>query len=291
MVTSRLMGALLCVVVAASGCATSSGGGTSQTTCTVIGGVLGAGAGVAGGGANHDDDEPRQAAGGVLGALAGAALGSLLCAPPVAGKMGPKVRANANPGSGTAPLSTRLSAVGSDSDGSIVSYAWDFGDGTTGSGANPQHTYAEPGRYTATVTATDNDGLTATTSVPVVVNAAQAARSPARRIVLRGVNFDFDKADIRPDAQVILDAAAEVLSENSGVRVQVGGHTDATGPDAYNQSLSERRAAAVRQYLTSNGISGGRLSTAGFGESNPVATNATSDGRAQNRRVELKILE
>jgi OOP family OmpA-OmpF porin len=111
------------------------------------------------------------------------------------------------------------------------------------------------------------------------------------RIVLRGVNFDFDKADIRPDAAVILDEAASILNRNSRQRVRVAGYTDSTGPEAYNQVLSERRADSVKRYLVGQGVSGSRLETVGYGESNPIASNSTRDGRALNRRVELQVLE
>jgi OOP family OmpA-OmpF porin len=108
------------------------------------------------------------------------------------------------------------------------------------------------------------------------------------KIVLRGVNFDFDKADIRPDAAVILDEAASLLSQSSG-NVSVGGHTDSVGADAYNQGLSERRAAAVKDYLVGKGVDSSRLTTTGYGESSPIASNDTADGRALNRRVELNL--
>ena len=117
---------------------------------------------------------------------------------------------------------------------------------------------------------------------------APAPEPTEERIVLRGVNFDFDKADIRPDAAVILDEAASLLSGSSG-NVSVGGHTDSVGADAYNQGLSERRAAAVKDYLVGKGIDSSRLSTTGYGESNPIASNDTADGRALNRRVELNL--
>jgi OOP family OmpA-OmpF porin len=111
---------------------------------------------------------------------------------------------------------------------------------------------------------------------------------------LRGVNFDFDRATIRPDGAVILDEAAVLLSENleqcPGHRVSVDGHTDATGPDAYNQALSERRAKAVRDYLVSKGTPAERLRTLGHGESSPIAGNDTREGRALNRRVELRMM-
>ena len=113
----------------------------------------------------------------------------------------------------------------------------------------------------------------------------------AERIVLRGVNFDFDKAEIRPDAAVILDEVISILSGKSDVQVRVEGHTDATGPEAYNQGLSERRADSVRKFLMEKGIEEARLTSVGFGESNPIATNDTREGRALNRRVELQVLE
>ena len=108
------------------------------------------------------------------------------------------------------------------------------------------------------------------------------------KIVLRGVNFDFDKANIRPDAAVILDEAASMLASHRG-NVTISGYTDSIGTDVYNQGLSERRAKSVKDYLVSKGIDASRLTTKGYGESNPIASNATKDGRALNRRVELNL--
>lgn len=109
--------------------------------------------------------------------------------------------------------------------------------------------------------------------------------------MLRGVNFDFDKSNIRADARPILDEAVRTLQGEPSIHVSVEGHTDAIGTDAYNQKLSERRARAVADYLAVGGVSRSRMTTEGFGESKPVANNATADGRAQNRRVELRIIE
>jgi len=109
------------------------------------------------------------------------------------------------------------------------------------------------------------------------------------RIVLRGVNFDFDKSDIRPDAAVILDEAASQLAGHPSGNVTVGGYTDSVGTDAYNQGLSERRANSVKDYLVGKGVDASRLSTVGYGETNPIASNDTADGRALNRRVELNL--
>jgi len=108
--------------------------------------------------------------------------------------------------------------------------------------------------------------------------------------VLRGVHFDFNKAAVRADARPVLDEAASILAARPAVRVAVEGHTDGLGSDAYNQRLSERRARAVLEYLVHAGVARERLEAQGFGESHPVADNATEDGRARNRRVELRVL-
>mgnify|MGYP002624185627 FL=1 len=110
-----------------------------------------------------------------------------------------------------------------------------------------------------------------------------------KKIVLRGVQFDFDKANIRDDAKPILDEAARTLAGEKAVTVVVAGHTDAVGSDAYNMRLSERRAKSVKGYLIGQGIDADRMSVRAFGESMPVADNETEEGRAQNRRVELEV--
>ena len=112
-----------------------------------------------------------------------------------------------------------------------------------------------------------------------------------KKIILRGVHFDFNKANIRSDAVPILKEAANILKENPDLKVTVEGHTDAIGSDEYNLKLSLRRATAVKEFLVKEGIAEPRLTTRGFGESQPVASNDTEDGRAQNRRVELKPIE
>jgi OOP family OmpA-OmpF porin len=104
---------------------------------------------------------------------------------------------------------------------------------------------------------------------------------------LQGVNFEFDSSDLTAEGRAILDRGASMLQSNPAVRVEIVGHTDARGSDTYNQGLSERRAESVRAYLESNGIAASRLSASGRGESAPVASNDTDEGRAQNRRVEL----
>jgi OmpA-OmpF porin, OOP family len=113
----------------------------------------------------------------------------------------------------------------------------------------------------------------------------------SRRIVLRGITFDFDSSEIRADSAPVLDEAVHQLASNSDVVLTVVGHTDAVGTDDYNQRLSVARAEAVFRYLVNRGIAPERLTVVGMGESDPVATNESADGRARNRRVELKVAE
>ena len=115
-------------------------------------------------------------------------------------------------------------------------------------------------------------------------------------IDLKGVNFDFDKSTLRPDAVDVLSEAAQILQRYPELKVEVAGHTDSKGTEAYNQLLSERRATAVYNYLTTNGVSNSRLvGPNGYGESRPIAPNANADGsdnpegRAKNRRTELNV--
>lgn len=108
-------------------------------------------------------------------------------------------------------------------------------------------------------------------------------------VALDGVTFEFNGDRLRPDAATILNDASEVLARYPEMLVEVAGHTDSIGGDAYNQTLSQRRAESVRQYLVNKGISAERLTAVGYGESEPRATNDTEEGRELNRRVELRI--
>ncbi|MCC2657026.1 MAG: hypothetical protein K0Q76_2134 [Panacagrimonas sp.] len=108
-------------------------------------------------------------------------------------------------------------------------------------------------------------------------------------IVLRGVSFDFDKATLTVNAKTILDGVAEALNKRADIKVELGGHTDGKGSDSYNAKLSDRRSKSVKDYLVGKGIAPDRMSTKGYGESMPVSTNETDEGRELNRRVELKV--
>ncbi len=120
---------------------------------------------------------------------------------------------------------------------------------------------------------------------PVAV-APEPAPAP-RKLVLEGVNFDFDESVIRPEDQANIDKDIATLEQWGKVNIEVAGHTDSRGSDEYNMTLSQQRADAVRNHLIKKGIEADRLTAVGYGESQPVADNATDEGRFKNRRVEL----
>ncbi len=109
-------------------------------------------------------------------------------------------------------------------------------------------------------------------------------------VILRGVNFETGKSALKPESYTILDIVAGSLIGNPDIRIEIAGYTDNTGTAAVNTRLSQARAEAVRAYLVSKGVHLERMIARGYGPANPVATNTTAAGRAQNRRVELHQL-
>ncbi len=103
------------------------------------------------------------------------------------------------------------------------------------------------------------------------------------------VTFGFDSSDLTNSARNALNDVAQILTQYTDTRVNIAGHTDSTGNADYNQRLSERRAEAVGNYLAQSGVTRNRLNMTGYGQTQPVASNATEDGRAQNRRVEITL--
>ena len=109
-------------------------------------------------------------------------------------------------------------------------------------------------------------------------------------VVLRGVNFELNSAQLTVNAETILDGVAATLASSPGFNVELQGHTDSMGSDSYNMNLSQNRAKSVKNYLVNQGVESGRLTARGYGEEQPIASNDTAEGRAENRRVELKVL-
>jgi len=122
---------------------------------------------------------------------------------------------------------------------------------------------------------------------PAPYVAPAPAPVPPQKLELEGVNFDFDKATLRQEDIAIIDKNVAGLDKWGNVNIEVAGHTDSRGSEQYNMKLSQRRAETVRNYLISKGIAADRLTAKGYGEAQPIADNATEEGRFKNRRVEL----
>ena len=105
------------------------------------------------------------------------------------------------------------------------------------------------------------------------------------------IRFKHDSDELTDPSKVILNNVINVLNKLTDLKFEIQGHTDSVGPEVYNKNLSERRANSVKNYLVSNGIDAGRLTAVGFGESKPVATNGTREGKALNRRIEFKSIK
>ncbi len=116
---------------------------------------------------------------------------------------------------------------------------------------------------------------------------APAPAPVAKEVITFNLLFGFDKSAITDEMVPVLEQAKMILEEDRGANFVVSGHTDSTGPETYNQGLSERRAASVNSWLVSNGISSSRLKTVGYGETRSKYDNGTKEGRKLNRRVEL----
>lgn len=128
-------------------------------------------------------------------------------------------------------------------------------------------------------------------ATPAPTPAPEAPKAvPAKEWVLTGVQFETGSDKLKSSSTAKLDEAAQILKDNPSVRVQVQGHTDNVGDPAFNQSLSEKRAVSVKKYLVSKGIAENRLETTGFGENVPVGDNEIAEGRAENRRIEFRVL-
>jgi len=123
------------------------------------------------------------------------------------------------------------------------------------------------------------------------LNMILETRETARGLIVNisDVLFDFNKYTLKPGAREKLAKVSGILLAYPGLKIQVEGHTDSIGSDAYNQKLSEQRAGEVRNYICEQGVPQNTVTAVGFGKGDPVATNDTAAGRQQNRRVELVV--
>ncbi len=114
--------------------------------------------------------------------------------------------------------------------------------------------------------------------------------APQTKIILEGTHFNFDKATLRPSGKAKLDENVKTLMAYPDINVDIVGYTDSIGTAKYNQGLSNRRAATVKKYMETKGVAASRMNTKGMGEKDPIASNKTAAGRAENRRVEIIIM-
>jgi|APSaa5957512535_1039671.scaffolds.fasta_scaffold88008_2 outer membrane protein OmpA-like peptidoglycan-associated protein len=110
-----------------------------------------------------------------------------------------------------------------------------------------------------------------------------------RKIVLNGVKFDVNKATIKAESYSILQRNIAELKSNPKVKIQIVGHTDADGSDDANQTLSEARALSVLNFFVQHGVGNSRMTSFGKGETQPISSNTTTDGKAKNRRIEIHM--
>jgi OOP family OmpA-OmpF porin len=133
-------------------------------------------------------------------------------------------------------------------------------------------------------------GIPGCDGVPVAQQKAKPAPMAAKVVFNADTFFDFDKSVLKPEGRQLLQQVAQQASTIDLETIIAVGHTDSIGTEQYNQKLSERRAASVKAYLVSLGIDPNRIYTEGKGELQPIASNKTKEGRAQNRRVEIEIV-
>ena len=183
--------------------------------------------------------------------------------------------------------SSTVTCDGQDPDGDTLTYKW---SGPSGSFANPadrQTLWTAPMQEgTVPVTVTVDDGKSGTASDTVQI---QVVKPAVKEYTFEDVHFDFDRYTLRPEAARVLDEAIKAMQANATLRIQVEGHTCSIGTAEYNLALGERRATAVRDYLTSRGISADRLTTVSYGEERPKHDNAREETRRLNRRAAMTV--
>ncbi|WP_168013072.1 OmpA family protein [Halomonas salinarum] len=276
--TGLLIGSAL--VIGLSGCASSASQSASSSAndawyqspfvCAVAGGLIGGGIGYA---SSSESDEDQGAA---IGSTVGATAGGMLCSKPK------PAEPQCPTFGGTIPAGVATNSEGCplDSDGDGV---YDFRDQCPGTPAG-----VEVDRKGCPLDS-DADGVPdfkdqcPGTPAGAEVNSLGCVDD----LVLEDVNFEFDSAKLTMGAESILEGVAEKLAANPEARVRLEGHTDSIGSDSYNKELSQERANSVRAFLASEGIDTERMKAIGYGEEQPIATNDTAAGRAENRRVEL----
>jgi len=199
----------------------------------------------------------------------------------------PSVRARCEPCTVEVGRTSTVTADGADPDGDTLTYRWSAATGTLANPADRQSLWTAPmqeGPVPVAVEVNDGKGGVATDAVTI-----QVVRTAVHEFVFEDVHFDFDRYSLRPEATRALDEAIKALQENPQLRLELEGHTCNIGTAEYNLALGDRRAAAVRAYLTGRGIGADRLRAVSYGEERPKHDNAREETRRLNRRAALVV--
>jgi outer membrane protein OmpA-like peptidoglycan-associated protein len=199
----------------------------------------------------------------------------------------PTVRALCDPCTVEIGRTATVTADAQDPDGDPLTYAWKAAAGSLTSPTSRQSPWTapmQPGPVLFTVTVNDGRGGEASATVTINVIAP-----PRKQYTFEDVHFDFDRYTLRPDALRVLDEAVAAMKEDATLRLEIEGHTCNIGTNEYNLALGERRAHAVRDYLTSRGIGADRLRTVSYGEERPKHDNSREETRRLNRRAALVV--
>lgn len=199
----------------------------------------------------------------------------------------PTVRATCDPCTVEVGKVSTVTADAQDPDGDPLTYRWTVNSGSLANPTNRQTPWTAPmviGPVPVTVTV--NDGRGGTASAVVTIQVVQPA---VKEFVFEDVHFEFDRYTLRPDALRVLDEAIAAMQANPTLRLEIEGHTCNIGTAEYNLALGERRAAAVREYLTSRGVNADRLRIVSYGEERPKHDNSREETRRLNRRAALLV--
>jgi len=299
--TMRLL-LILMIALATAACSTPGAKKftESRLNCALLGGALGGGAGA------FDDSDSA-----VAGAVIGAAIGAIFCGDEDTDGDGVKDGSDRCPGTPPgSPVDEFGCEFDDDGDGvvnsedrcpntpagvAVDSRGCERDDDNDGVGNSADRCPGTPAGAKVDERGcadTDKDGVNdyrdecPNTAPGTAVDNRGCDLEPEYR--LEGVTFEFDSARLTSQAKARLDQDLQILMRHSDLEVEIAGHTDSIGPADYNEGLSLRRAAAVRNYLVEKGANEDNLTVKGYGESDPVASNDTEAGRAQNRRVEFR---
>jgi len=199
----------------------------------------------------------------------------------------PTVRARCEPCTVEIGKVSTVTADAMDPDGDALTYRWGAPAGRLSNPADRQTPWTAPmveGPVQVTVTVTDTKGQSASDTVTI-----QVIKPAVKEFTFEDVHFDFDRYSLRPEATRALDEAIRTLQANPTLRIEIEGHTCNIGTAEYNLALGERRATAVREYLTSRGVTADRLRTVSYGEERPKYDNAREETRRLNRRAAMVV--